>query len=306
MLADTKLIGHNLNFQNLVNLYNNNLLPNKILLTGNKGIGKSLFAMHFVNYIFSENEKYKYDLINYKINIENKSYIFTKNNTHPNIYNISKDNDKKSIEISQIRKMIEFQNNSSFNNKSRFIIIDEISYLNIHATNALLKSLEEPNDNVFYILIHNSKTKIKDTLRSRCIEFKLFLNLSSVKSIVNEYFSENIYDTISKDFLNIYSNPSFIIHLINYFKENSLNFSKLTIENLIYFIIKNKHYTKNPFISENINILVELFFYKNISCDSEASFNIKKYFYLKLNKIQIYNLDLESFFLEFQQKLISE
>jgi len=306
MLADTKLIGHNLNFQNLVNLYNNNLLPNKILLTGNKGIGKSLFAMHFVNYIFSENEKYKYDLINYEINIENKSYIFIKNNTHPNIYNISKNNDKKNIEISQIRKMIEFQNNSSFNNKSRFIIIDEISYLNIHATNALLKSLEEPNDNVFYILIHNSKTKIKDTLRSRCIEFKLFLNLSSVKSIVNEYFSENIYDTISKDFLNIYSNPSFIIHLINYFKENSLNFSKLTIENLIYFIIKNKHYTKNPFISENINILVELFFYKNISCDSEASFNIKKYFYLKLNKIQIYNLDLESFFLEFQQKLISE
>jgi len=306
MLADTKLIGHNLNFQNLVNLYNNNLLPNKILLTGNKGIGKSLFAMHFVNYIFSENEKYKYDLINYKINIENKSYIFTKNNTHPNIYNISKDNDKKSIEISQIRKMIEFQNNSSFNNKSRFIIIDEISYLNIHATNALLKSLEEPNDNVFYILIHNSKTKIKDTLRSRCIEFKLFLNLSSVKSIVNEYFSENIYDTISKDFLNIYSNPSFIIHLINYFKENSLNFSKLTIENLIYFIIKNKHYTKNPFISENISIFVELFFYKNISYTSAASFNIKKYFYLKLNKTQIYNLDLESFFLEFQQKLISE
>ena len=306
MSIDTKLIGHNLNFKNLINLYKNNLLPNKILLSGNKGIGKSIFASHIVNYITSENEKYNYDLNNYKININNKSYILFNKNSHPNIFKISKKIDKQNIDISQIRKMIQFQNNSSFNNKSRFIILDEISDLNIHATNALLKSLEEPNHNVFYILIHNSKIKIQETLRSRCIEFKLFLNLSSIKSIVNEYFNENIYDSISNDFVNIYSNPSFIIYLINYFKENSLDFSKLKIEELIYFIINNQHYKKNIFISNNLGTFVELFFYKNINHTSIAKYKIQKYFYSKLKKIQIYNLDLESFFLEFQHKLLSE
>ena len=46
-----QLIGHNETFYNLTELYNNNLLPNKILLTGKKGIGKSTFAFHFINYI---------------------------------------------------------------------------------------------------------------------------------------------------------------------------------------------------------------------------------------------------------------
>ena len=60
-----KLIGHNYIFNNLVNLYNNNNLPNKLILSGKKGIGKSLFAKHFLNYIFSLNEDYKYDLKNF-------------------------------------------------------------------------------------------------------------------------------------------------------------------------------------------------------------------------------------------------
>ena len=48
--------------------------------------------------------------------------------------------------------MIKFQNNSSFNNKIKFIIIDNISDLNLNSTNALLKSIEEPNNNVLFVL----------------------------------------------------------------------------------------------------------------------------------------------------------
>ena len=66
-----------------------------------------------VNYITSENEKYNYDLNNYKININNNSYILFNKNSHPNIFKISKKIDKQNIDISQIRKMIQFQNSSS-------------------------------------------------------------------------------------------------------------------------------------------------------------------------------------------------
>jgi len=300
------LIGHNCLFQNLIELYQKNVLPNRILLNGNKGIGKFLFSTHFVNHILSQNEEYKYDLKNLEINNYNRSYLLYKNNTHPNIFILNKKNDKKYIEVSQIRKMIQFQNNSSFNNKSKFIIIDNISDLNLNSTNALLKSIEEPNNNVFYILIHNTGSLIQDTLMSRCIKFKMFIEISTHKLIINNYFSEDIYDLISGDLINYYNNPSFIISLINYLNENSLDYKTIKIEDLICLIIKKKDYTRNNFINENINFFIELFFYKNIILANNITYKLKKYFYFKLNQIKKYNLDMESFFIEFQQRFLSE
>ena len=46
----------------LINFFIKNKLPNKILLSGQKGQGKSTLAYHFVNYVLSKNEKYTYDL----------------------------------------------------------------------------------------------------------------------------------------------------------------------------------------------------------------------------------------------------
>ena len=45
----------------LQNYIKNNLLPNKILLTGQSGLGKSTFAYHFINFILSDKEDCPYD-----------------------------------------------------------------------------------------------------------------------------------------------------------------------------------------------------------------------------------------------------
>ena len=52
MINSKKIIGHNDTFNNLLNLYKLNKLPNKILLSGQKGIGKSLFIELFLNFVF--------------------------------------------------------------------------------------------------------------------------------------------------------------------------------------------------------------------------------------------------------------
>ena len=306
MESINKLIGHEYLFNHLADLYYNNKLPNKILLSGKKGIGKFLLATHYVNFILSQEEKFKYNLENLEINNQNKSYILFKNNTHPNIFLMKKYNDKKYIEILQIREMIKFQNNSSFNNKTKFIIIDNVNDLNINSTNALLKSIEQPNNNVIYILIHNSGSSIQDTLKSRCIEFKIFLSISDHKLIINNHFSKNIYDSLSNDLVNYYNNPSFIISLINYLNENSLDYTNIKIENLINLIIIKKDYVKNKFISENINFFIELFFYKKVIITKNLTFRLKKYFYNKLRDIKKYNLDMDLFFIEFKDKLLNE
>ena len=60
--------------------------------------------------------------------------------SNPNFISIDINDDKKSIDINQIRNLILTLNKSSFNKKPRFVLIDNIELLNINSVNALLKS----------------------------------------------------------------------------------------------------------------------------------------------------------------------
>ena len=90
-----KLYGMNIFFDEIIKLYYKKKLPNKILLSGKKGIGKSTFAYHIINCILSTNEDNKYDQTKLHINKENKSYKLIQNNSHPNFYLIDVSEEKK-------------------------------------------------------------------------------------------------------------------------------------------------------------------------------------------------------------------
>ena len=289
-MSENKLIGHNSYLENFVSLYKYDKLPSKILISGKKGIGKSLLINNFLLKIFNSN---------------NDQRLIT-NMTHPNILNIKKTNDKKNIEIDQIREVVKFTNQSSFNNKARFIIIDDAEFLNINSSNALLKNLEEPNENVFFILIFNSDMSLLDTIKSRCIEFKINISNENIELIVNNYFNDNIYTKINSDLINYYSTPLFLISLLNYMNENELSISNTSIDNLLINLINNKHYNKQDFIRDNLNTIIELFFYNHINKTKKLTYKIKEYYYSKFSNVRKFNLDYETFFLEFKDKLLSE
>ena len=289
-MSENKLIGHNSYLENFVSLYKYDKLPSKILISGKKGIGKSLLINNFLLKIFNSN---------------NDQELIT-NMTHPNILNIKKTNDKKNIEIDQIREVVKFTNQSSFNNKARFIIIDDAEFLNINSSNALLKNLEEPNENVFFILIFNSDMSLLDTIKSRCIEFKINISNENIELIVNNYFKDNIYTKINSDLINYYSTPLFLISLLNYMNENELSISNTSIDDLLINLINNKHYNKQDFIRDNLNTIIELFFYNHINKTKKLTYKIKEYYYSKFSNVRKFNLDYETFFLEFKDKLLSE
>ena len=46
--------------------------------------------------------------------------------------------------------MINFTNKSSFNNKLKIILIDNIEYLNFNLIKCFIKIIEEPNNNIFF------------------------------------------------------------------------------------------------------------------------------------------------------------
>jgi DNA polymerase-3 subunit delta' len=133
-----KLYGLEDYLNELINLYDDKKLPNKILLSGQKGIGKCTLAYHLINYILSKDEEFPYDLNSSSINRENRSYKLIQNGSNMNFALIDILTDKKNIDISQIRDLILILNKSSFNTKSRIVLIDNIEFLNINSVNALL------------------------------------------------------------------------------------------------------------------------------------------------------------------------
>ena len=104
----------------------------------------------------SQNEEHPYDYKNNKINPDNKSYKLILNKSNKIFFNWCL-REKENIDINQIRELIISLNKSSFNNKKRFVLIDNIELLNLNSINALLKILEEPNENINFILINNNK-----------------------------------------------------------------------------------------------------------------------------------------------------
>ena len=143
-------------FLNIINLYDKKKLPNKILFSGPKGTGKATLAYHLANYVFSKKEELPYDINTFKINDLNKSYKLILNNSQPNFHLIDVLSDKKIIEVSQIRQMINYANKTAFNNSERIVLIDNTENLNLNSLNALLKIVEEPNENIIFIIIFDN------------------------------------------------------------------------------------------------------------------------------------------------------
>ncbi len=301
------LFGYKDLFKEFVDIYNSNSLPNKILLSGKKGIGKCTFANHFINYIFSKNDEFKYNLDKNEIDINNKSYKLINSYTHPNFFKISLNKEKKNIDILQVREMINFANKSTFNNKEKIILIDDCEYLNKNSSNALLKIIEEPNNDLLFLLIFDSQKKITNTLKSRCVEFKFNLNIEYIGEIVNSVFKENIFNKISKDFIYYSNSPLNYINFINLCNSFNLDYTKIEIDELIKFILKNKLIIKKNLSNDDIKYYLDIFFLKKIELiKNNYYFDLFSYFNKKYRLISKFNLDFDSYLLEFKSKMINE
>tara|TARA_Y100001970_G_C14143015_1_gene808273 strand:+ start:64 stop:999 length:936 start_codon:yes stop_codon:yes gene_type:complete len=300
------LFGYNNFFLELKKLYDKKNLPNKIIFSGTKGIGKATFAYHLTNYIFSQNEENKYDYINNTIVENNYSFNLVNKNTHPNFFLISNDEGKVNIEISKVREMINFSNKSSFNDDCKIIFIDNIEYLNINSVNALLKIIEEPNNKIYFFLIHNNKINILDTLKSRCIKFNLFLNNEANNEVTNKLINTNFYNNLNNDFKNIYNSPGDIFLLNNFFKENNVDLN-ISIDDFLKMIIDKSLFKKNFYIKSNLSYFLELYFNKKINYikSKDKIFYFYKYFLSKIYESSKYNLDIENVLIEFNGKMLN-
>jgi len=303
LINQTKLFGLSNYFNELKYLFDNSKLPNKILLSGPKGSGKFTLSLHLINYILSKNEDYSYDDKNFEINDKNRSFKLVKNNTSPNFYLIDIKKEKKNIEIDQIRELISFCNKSSFNTKPRFVLIDNHELMNLNSNNALLKTLEEPNDNIFFIIINNS-SKILQTIKSRCLYFKITLSQQESINIFNQIIDKDIYNLINNDLISHYFTPGDLLNLYNFSLEKKIDLSNMSLKEFLLKIIDNQYYKKDILSINLIFAFFQMYFIKEINSLDNYSAYTK--FLNSINEIKRFNLDIESLFIQLRYQIINE
>ncbi|MCU6499236.1 DNA polymerase III subunit delta' [Rugamonas sp. A1-17] len=79
----------------------------------------------------------------------------------------------KEIKIEQIRNLADFMNISTHRQGLRVVVLYPAEALNMPASNALLKTLEEPPPGTVFLLASNSLDRLLPTILSRCRKFAL-------------------------------------------------------------------------------------------------------------------------------------
>lgn len=148
-----KPLGYDKILEDLAKQINLNKFHPISLLTGDKGVGKRMICDYLAKEIIGESLN-KFSDISY----------------HPDILIIEslKENIKKEIIIEQIREIKNFVSLTPSQAKNKLIIIDAIDQLNINSANAILKLLEEPNPNIYFLLVNHKIEILLDTIKSRC------------------------------------------------------------------------------------------------------------------------------------------
>ena len=286
------------------------MLPNNILISGKKGIGKSTFVYHFINFILSKNEEFAYDNKNFNIKENNPSYKQLNDGIHPNLFIIDDNALNKDIKIEKIRNLITFINKSTYSKNLKIIIIDNSENLNLNSMNALLKVLEETARNTYFFVINSNPYKIINTFKSRFSEFKINLKYNIKEEIILSLLNQYNISLHDKNMINNFRHES-PGNFINMYYE-FLNLDKKNIndefEQISLFMKKYENEKNNNYFNY-ISLLIEKF-YTHLSISNIN--NINKYYnncftiLSQLNDIKKYNLNEKSSFNNIKNILINE
>ena len=287
------LLGLDEKFNFLIKLYNLKKFPKVLMLTGKKGIGKYTLINHFLTHVF---DKDNYDSKNKIINNLTDFYKQYSNNIFPNIIYLS-GNSFNPIKVDDIRNLKSTILKSTMSNRERFVVLDDIELFNLNSLNALLKIIEEPAINNYFILINNKTKPLIETISSRTLEIRVTLTntkrVEIIDALINKY---NLQPCIDYNTSNL--SPGDFVFFNNICQVNNISIDGDFIKNLKILLDLYKK-DKNVSLINMILFLTNNYFYKyrsnkdtilkNIENKNFVINNVNKFFSFNLNQTALIN-----------------
>lgn len=180
MLRFQDIIGHETQIGALQRALEGDSLHHAQLFVGSEGIGKRSVALALAAAIQCENETR--DACG-----ECPNCLCLRDGNHPDVHWVELRSGKKEIGIDQVRELQKQLVLTCLTGSRKVALIDPMAAMNVHAQNALLKTLEEPPNNCALILIANSVGGLLPTVLSRCVRLQFAsLGIEQVAAIVEQ------------------------------------------------------------------------------------------------------------------------
>ena len=144
-------------------------LAHALMLNGPQGIGKERLAMALAQRLLCTAEMSKYACG------ACKSCQLMIAGNHPDLSILEPEDEGKKILIEPVRKLCTLLSKTAQQGGWKVAIIMPAESMNISASNALLKSLEEPQGKTLLILLSHRPGMVSATIRSRCQKTNLAL-----------------------------------------------------------------------------------------------------------------------------------
>lgn len=290
----TKPVGHDNILNTLRKIVVGKKIPHSFIFSGIEGIGKKLSAIYFAKLLNCESDT------NTPCNICSSCKKIDKN-IHPDISIL--DTQKKQITIEMVREIISFAQTNPFEGKYKVAIVNDAHKLNQFASNAFLKTIEEPYSSTIFILITHSLNRLLPTIQSRCIKINfspinhenllnILIQMGHDEQKINEIIeltdgsvlqainllNDDVFNDIAmmKDFLNHLNTKNFF-EIANFCEE----ITKKNMEDLLLSIITKSlfyqiHNNVNHFPFDTLNK-----YQKTINFHRNLRYNINKAFLLE-------------------------
>jgi DNA polymerase III subunit delta' len=179
------------NWQNITNRVSQGKVPHALLFSGQKGLVKLHFAFAFAKFLLCSNKTDNQPCG------KCRSCVLWQAKTHPDFYLIEPESASAAIKIEQIREIVSQLSQTANQNIGKVVIVSPAEKLNLAASNALLKTLEEPTADVFFILVSNNHLQLLPTIRSRC---QILYFAPPDPNLAKKWLQENLPETNSANF----------------------------------------------------------------------------------------------------------
>ena len=156
------MVGHDAAWQSWRSAMAGARMHHAWLLAGKKGLGKATFAQAAARELLgAAGEGEHPDILTLTYGPKNKDEA--KKRDDGKLYELA-----RGIKVDQVREIQRRLNTRPTMGDKRVVIIDPADDMEVSASNALLKSLEEPPQGTYFLLVAHSPARLLPTIRSRC------------------------------------------------------------------------------------------------------------------------------------------
>ena len=156
------LVGHEAAWESWRSAMSGTRMHHAWLLAGKKGLGKATFAQSAARELLGATGEGEHpDILTLTYGPKNKDEAKKRDEGKP--YELA-----RGIKVDQVREIQRRLNTRPTVGDKRVVIIDPADDMEVSASNALLKSLEEPPQGTYFLLVAHSPARLLPTIRSRC------------------------------------------------------------------------------------------------------------------------------------------